>query len=461
MDVYSVARGVSVALIAASTVAPRDVYASGFALLEQSAARLGNAFSGTTVVAEDASAMFYNPASLAHLDRAQFVLSASGVKIQSEFRNGNSAPALTHELGTEGGDAGDWNAVPSVYFALPINDRLAFGFGFNVPFGLKLEYPDDWIGRFQALNSEIQTYNFNPAIAWQANDVVTIGIGVNYQRLQAELTNAVNYTGIIAGAAPLIGIPDAAVPALIAANPGLQGGAVVRGDDSTWGFNVGATFEITPATRFGIGYRSSADYEVEGSARFEPASTGDPTGQAIIDFVSAPGGPFATTPASVDLELPEIATASLSHRIGEQWELLVDVAWTGWSSVQYLVVERPDGSSVSTTPELWDDTWRFALGANYRLNDAWKLKLGVAFDESPVPDSTRTARLPDPDRTWVALGARYDTGGAFVFDFGYAHLFSDDATLDQDQGEPAVFGLLNGQQESAVDIVAVQAAYRF
>ncbi len=456
----AVCRSVAVAVIASAIVAPHDALASGFALLEQSAARLGNAFSGTTVVADDASSMFYNPATLAHLHRAQWVLSASGIKIRSEFRNERSSAALTHPLGDEGGDAGGWNVVPSVYFALPLNERLAFGFGFNVPFGLELEYPNDWIGRFQALNSEIQTYNFNPALAWQANDVVTIGIGLNYQRMQAELTNAVNYTAIIAGAAPLAGVPPVSIPALVAANPGLQGRAVVRGDDATWGFNAGVVLQITPDTRVGLAYRSSADYDVEGSARFEPAATSDPLGQTIIAAVSSPGGPFATTPASVDLELPEIATASLSHRIGD-WELLADVAWTRWSRVQELRVERPDGSAVSTTPEHWEDTWRFAFGASYRMSDAWKLKAGVAFDETPVPDSTRTARLPDAERTWIAIGARYDTGEAFVLDVGYAHLFSDDVPLNQDQGNAQAFGLLNGEQESAVDIVAIQGTYRF
>lgn len=461
MDVYRIARAVAVALVATSLAMPRMAFASGFALLEQSAARLGNAFSGTTAVTEDASAMFYNPAALAKLDRAQSVVAAAGVKISSEFRNQSSQPALGHPLGTQGGDAGDWNAVPSAYFAMPINERLAFGFGFNVPFGLKLEYPDDWIGRFQALNSEIQTYNFNPAVAWEVNDAITIGVGVSYQRLQAELTNAVNYTAIIAGAAPLVGVPPASIPGLVAANPQLQGNALVRGDDSTWGFNVGALFEITPATRIGVSYRSSADYEVEGSARFAPPSTANPIGTSIITFVSAPGGQFATTPASVDLELPDIATASVAHRIGENWEVLADVAWTGWSSVQELRVERPDGSVVSTTPELWDDTWRFALGATYRMNDAWKLRIGAAFDETPVPDRTRTARLPDPDRTWIAFGAQYDTGEALSFDIGYAHLLSDDVPLNQNQGNAQAFGLLSGEQESAVDIVGVQVAYRF
>jgi long-chain fatty acid transport protein len=442
-----------------------QTWASGFALLEQSASRLGNAFAGTTVATEDASAMFYNPASLSTLDRRQIVVSATGVSISSEFQNRNSQPAAGQPLGTEGGDAGDWNGVPSAYFAMPINERLAFGFGFNVPFGLKLEYPDDWIGRFQALNSEIQTYNFNPALSWEMNDVVTIGVGLNYQRVQAELTNAVNYTAVVgAGLEQLVlagQLAPRAVPPLLAANAGLQATTRVRGDDDAWGYNFGVTFQVSPSTRLGLAYRSAIEYEVEGTVRFDPPNATNPTGAAIIANVLAPGGRFANGPASVDLELPDIATASLSQRIGDRFELLADIAWTGWSSVQELTVVRANGTELSTTPERWDDTWRFALGVSYELNPSLKLRAGVAYDETPVPDETRTARLPDPDRTWMAIGVRWDSGDAIVIDAGYAHLFSDDVPLDQDQESIPAFGLLNGEQNSAVDIVGVQMSYRF
>lgn len=464
MRLSPISRTIAAAAAGTTLLVPMQAFASGFALLEQSANRLGNAFAGTTVVTEDATAMFFNPAALSKLDRAQVAISASGVKISSEFRNRNSQAAFGQPLGTSGGDAGDWNAVPSAYFATPITDRLAFGFGFNVPFGLKLEYPDDWIGRFQALNSEIKTYNFNPAISWELNDVVTLGVGVNYQRLQAELTNAVNYTGIVAeglpGLAQLGVISPSDIPALIAANAGLQGHARVRGDDGAWGFNAGILFQLTPDTRLGLSYRSKVDYDVEGSIRFDPPTAAEPNGALIIGAVSAPGGPFSNSRASVDLELPDIATASLSHRIGDRWEILADVAWTGWSSVQELRIVREAGEDLPT-PELWDDTWRVALGATYRLNPAVKLRAGVAFDETPVPDRTRTPRLPDPDRTWVAFGVRWEASEAFVIDAGYAHLFSDDVPLNQSQDNVAAFGLLNGMQESSVDIVGVQAAFKF
>lgn len=458
-------RSRTAAMAAAVTVAiavPGESFAAGFALLEQSASRLGNAFAGTTVVTDDASVMFYNPAGLAKLDQMQLVIVASGVNISSEFNDGNSQAALGQPLGTEGGDAGDWNAVPSVYFATPISEDLAFGFGFNVPFGLKLEYSDDWIGRFQAINSEIQTYNFNPALSWELNDVVTIGIGANYQRVQAELTNAVNYTAVIGQVLDELvsagQLPPSLAQTVLQANAGLEGDTRVRGDDSTWGFNVGALFQLTPDTRLGISYRSTADYEVEGSVRFNPPTTAQPNGASIIEFVSA--RQLADGPVAVDLELPDTATASLSHRMGDI-ELMADVAWTGWSSVQELRVVRQGGEVLSVTPEEWDDTWRFALGATYGMSDSLKLRAGVAFDETPVPDATRTARLPDTDRTWVAFGAQWNLGDALVIDAGYAHLFSDDVPLDQDQDSIPAYGLLNGEQESAVDIVSVQATYRF
>jgi long-chain fatty acid transport protein len=162
----------------------------------------------------------------------------------------------------------------------------------------------------------------------------------------------------------------------------------------------------------------------------------------------------------VDLKLPDIATASFYHRMG-QVELQADIAWTGWSSIQELRIVRDTGQVLSVTPERWEDTWRYAIGATYQLNDQWKLRGGVAFDETNVPDSTRTARLPDSERTWVSIGAQWKPADAWVVDVGYAHLFADDVPLNQNDGNALARGFLIGEQESAVDIVSAQVAYKF
>src|SRR5262245_12434732 len=307
---------VRVTLLSALCV-PVVAQASGFALLEQSASRLGTAFAGTAAAADDATTIYFNPAGMGLLKQSEALVVASGILISSQFHdNGSSAPALGQPLGNNGGDAGDWNFVPSAYVAVPLADRVTVGLGINAPFGLKLEYDDGWVGRFQALRSEIRTVNFNPALSWWVTDTFSIGVGANYQHINAELTNAVNYTAAVAqGVQQLVAlgqIPPAAAPGIIAANAGLEGGARVEGDDNAWGWNVGLMFKPSDSTRIGLSYRSTITYKVIGSVTFsEPAAT-NPIGAQIIAAASAIGAPLSDGPASVDLELPDSATLSLS-----------------------------------------------------------------------------------------------------------------------------------------------------
>ena len=245
---------------------PTVAGASGFALLEQSASRLGTAFAGTAAAADDATTVFFNPAGMTSLRQPEGVVSASGIEISSEFRNDSSIAAFAQPLGGNGGDAGDWNFVPAAYFVLPVGDTLAFGIGVNAPFGLKLVYDDGWIGRFQAVHNEIKTLNVNPSVAWRIGERISLGAGIDYQRLDAELTNDVNYSAVIAqGVQQLVlagQLPPATGAAVIAANAGQSGRARVRGDDDAWGFNVGALFDLSDSTRLGLSYRSSIDYTV-------------------------------------------------------------------------------------------------------------------------------------------------------------------------------------------------------
>ncbi len=435
-------------------------HASGFALLEQSASRLGTAFAGTAVAADDVTTLFFNPAGLVELDGTRASLIGSAIEITSEFHDQGSRPALGQPLGNDGGDAGDWNFVPSAYLSTKLNQDLALGIGINAPFGLKLEYDQGWMGRFQALNSEIRTINVNPALAYRVNERFSIGVGANYQRIDAELTNAVNYSAIIfQGINALAGggaIDPTTAAVLLAANQGVEGHTRVKGDDTAWGYNIGLLFDVSATTRLALSYRSATDYEVEGTVRFTDPPFPEAIGQSIIASLSGPGGNLSDGPVSVDLKLPDSAIASVRQLIGEDFQLLADAAWTGWSSVQELAVIRDDGTPLPPTPEHWEDTWRFALGGAYRLNPNLKLRGGIAHDETPVPDSTRTPRLPDVDRTWVAIGAQWKVSDAVTLEAGYAHLFSDEVPLNQDAGNEPLNGALIGEQSSDVDVLSVQ-----
>ncbi|OYY80536.1 MAG: hypothetical protein B7Y33_03470 [Hydrogenophilales bacterium 16-62-9] len=162
----------------------------------------------------------------------------------------------------------------------------------------------------------------------------------------------------------------------------------------------------------------------------------------------------AVIPVTADVTLPDSASLSVFHTLNARWDWLADVTWTGWSDFEELRIVRAVGAPL-VTPENWEDAYRYSVGANYHLNEQLTLRGGVAYDETPVSDAFRTARIPDENRTWVAFGAQYRLSPTSLIDVGYVHIFIDDARIS----EGAV--KLSGEYESAVDILSAQLTLNF
>ncbi len=437
-----------------------QAYASAFSLIEQSATGLGNAFAGAAAAAEDAGTIYYNPAGMTYLKGpTQISTGVAFINVSSKFTDSASVPSgvalglagVTNEprpLGGTGGDAGSLAAVPNFYVAGDIAPDWKFGIGVSVPFGLKTEYEADWLGRFQAIKSDIMTLNINPSLAWKVNDMLSVGGGVSYQQIDATLTSQVNY-GAVAFAAS--GGSVAFASAAAAASP--EGRVSISASDGAWGYNLGAMIQATPNTRVGVTYRSSIKYHLTGSANFDnvPPQLGN-----------------LNTSVSADLKMPDSASLALLQKLGSNWTLLADVTWMGWSKIKDLTIMRTNGTGtvLSNTPENFKDTYRYGVGATYRASDTWSLKVGVALDQTPVNDTDRTPRLPDQDRTWVSFGAKYALSNDSTIDAGYAHLIVKDATMNQTAANttPAfatASGLINGTYKASVDILGVQFSHRF
>jgi long-chain fatty acid transport protein len=391
-------------------------------LIEQSASQIGNAVAGGAAIAEDASTIFYNPAGMARLPGKQLVAGLHVISPSTKFSDGGSGAPPGRPLGGTGGDAGAVGYVPNVYFALKLSPALSAGVAVNAPFGLKTEYDASWVGRFQAIKSDLRTYAINPALAYRFNDHWSVGAGAVYQSIKAELTNAVFF-----GAAG-------------------EGSAKVTGDDRAWGFNLGALYECGPDTRFGLGYHSKISYKLSGDVRF--------TRPAPVPAALAPDGPV-----TADTQTPASVSLSAFHKLNSTWDVMADISWTQWNTFDKLVVVRSSGAVLNQTPENWKNSYRFSVGASYHPSDAWTWRGGLAYDQSPVSDAFRTARIPDSDRTWVALGGRYQISSASAIDFAYAHLFLKDASISQNLGVTG--GNLVGSYKNSVDILSVQYAYSF
>jgi long-chain fatty acid transport protein len=381
--------------------------AAGFALIEQNASGLGNAYAGQAAAAADASTVFFNPAGMTYLSDRQVVMAGHLIKPQAEF-SGTVSPDIG---GGNGGDAGSLALVPNAYFAYRLTPDVHLGVGLNAPFGLKTEYDATWKGRTHAVKSEVKTINLNPSVAWKASESLSLGAGMSVQYAEATLSNSAGGAGL----------------------------ATVTGDDYGWGYNLGALWQTSEATRIGLAYRSEVKQTLNGDVGFSTATS-------------------LNGPVNAGVTLPDSASLSLFHTLDPRWDLLADITWTGWSDFKELRIVRTNGDVLGTpTQENWSDSYRYSLGANYHLNDKLTLRAGVAFDETPVSDAYRTARIPDEDRIWIALGAQYQLSRKSVIDVGYAHLFFKDAYLDKTENGIT----LAGSYDASVDILSAQITLNF
>ena len=436
-------------LVAGAMLAmPGSVMASGFALIEQSGSGLGNAYAGGAASAEDASTIFYNPAGMSRLNGKQVVVAGSMVKPSAKFTNTGSTPAATQTAGGNGGDAGSLALVPSAYFAWQLDPTWSAGIGLGAPFGLKTEYDANWMGRFHAIKSEIKTVNVNPSVAYKVNDSLSLGAGINWQRIDAVLTKAVNY-------------------AAFGAPAGTEGSNNLTGSDSAWGYNLGVLINVSPNTVLGVAYRSSMNYKLSGTATYF-GRTAALTGATLVSAAAA--AQIGDSAFTADLKLPASLALALKYQPDSQWDILADVTRTQWSAIQSLDIYRSSGISsglsMESVPFKWRDTWRVAVGANHHYNDQWMARVGLAYDQTPTSDTYRIARLPDSDRTWLSLGGQYKPNKASTVDFGYAHLFMKDAALNMNvpvlsAAQASGRGALVGNYSNKVDILSVQYAYSF
>ena len=443
------------------------VFASSFALIEQSVSGMGSAYASGSAGLNDASTIYFNPATMSRLPGSnltgglQIVNSRTDFKGSAEYNTNNPVNRATGLAGLPISGDSKTNldltaAIPMGAISHQLNDRTWLGLTINAPFGLKTDYDDDWVGRYNAIKSELLTYNFNPTLAFKINEHVTFGVGVSALYADGELTNAADV-----GLGDFVGAVTATPPKApgLPWYPGAVGTSTydsrvkMTADDWGWGYNFGFMLEPSDNTRLGLHYRSKIELTLEGNAKVS--------------------GPVVNSKqdAKLDLTLPDSLSISGYHAINSKWAIMADYTWTQWSRIKSLDIKLEDGSeSVSTWN--YDDSSRYSIGTEYTYNNKWKYRAGLALDQTPVPnDSERSPRVPDADRTWLSFGLTYTHTRNLSVDFGYAHLFVDDPKLDDvsDNNNPTLqypagltgFHTVSGKYDAAVDIFGAQLNWRF
>lgn len=434
-----------------------DSQAAGFAITENGAKELGIAFGGGGAIAEDGSTVWFNPAGMTRVGKT-LQISANYVDPSFDFVDNGSAqltaagdqPLLPGASGS--GSGGKSALVPNIYYVRPLSERLYFGLGLNAPFGLATEYEPGWIGRYQAVKSEITTFNLNPALAFRLSDQISIGAGININYIEAELTNAIDFAAICAAAAGAI-CPNNSVPG----QGQFDGFVRNKADDTSIGTNIGVLWSPSEATRISIAYRSQINHSLTGAVDFsEPSTLGG--FEALGPLGSALGATFADGRISSSVSLPDTAAVSIFHQLSDKVAVMGDITWTDWADIPELRISFDNPLTPAAAEALnWKDAWRFSTGVVVDLNDRWTLRSGYAYDESPVPNAaSRTSRLPDNDRQWFSFGVSHRVSKELSIDAGYAHLFIDDTAIAR-LGSTA--NVLSGKFNSDANILSLQLNY--
>lgn len=376
-------------LICSIVVLPAAALGNGFAINEQDskAFGMGGAF---VAQADNPSAVYFNPAGMVQLDGVQlsagFALIAPSLTFES---NGTSAFG---QAGASTDNKDQTFFIPNVYLTWKVNEKWSLGIGEFTNFGLANEWPDDWEGRFitGGTKAEITTMSINPVVAFRPVERLSLALGGVAQYMDITLENK-RFLGM--------GVPEA--------------DQKLTGDNWAYGWNLGLLAWITDDVKFGASYRSRIKQKPDGSVKIKGL---DKLGLPNVD-VGAEG----------EIELPDILYLGLSWSPGPL-TFEFDGQWTGWSSYDTLTAtfDQPIfGNTGFEEPKDWSDSWAYRFGVQYALTEAFDLRAGIIYDESPVPDQTVDPLVPAGDRWLYSLGLGYTHGG-FALDCGYTYLTGKD-----------------------------------
>ena len=483
---------VSVAVL--SALFSLSAQSEGYKLFEQSVSSMGNAYAGRGAQITDASLVYSNPAALTKLDGAQLSGGLNLITAKTRYRNAQAQSANGQSVvgRTEGSNSLN-ELVPFVFYSDKVSDSLSWGIGFYVPFGLSSDYDNDFVGRYFADETAIEVLSLQPSIGYKLNEQWSVGMGISVNRAEGTLSKYKDHSGLCELGEQTTNAMFGA-PVYNAAY--CDSHYEVEGDDVAFGYTLGIHGEPIQGTRLALTYHSAIHFRLSGDS----VITNTPiTGANVVGnpnyLVIAPNLPAIdlatgklaansqlTEASKVALTTPATAAFSLDQQLTKALSVQFSAAWTEWSAFESIDIVSADANpsislntqipanlnnpgQIGYIPEYWHNSWSFAAGATYVLQSDVTLKAGVAYDENPIAQSHKTARIPTDDRVWASVGANWQLTDKLSLDFAYGYLFTGDVSVNEREYNVQDVPLYNsgyqGDYSNKSQLFAVGANYSF
>jgi len=400
---------------------------AGFLIYEHGAAAM--AMAGAFVsIANDASAIWHNPAGIAFLKGTH--VSVGTTLIQSIGKMNLTQWPFPQPQKTW--DQEKQVFFPStVYFTQSIGEKVTLGFGFFSPYGLGASWPKENQLRYLGYKDDMKTFFFNPTIGVKLTDQLSIGAGFSYiySTVKFKLVELADFTAF--------GFGKYDAP------------AELEGNGNSWALNAGLLYRAEKFS-FGVNWRSSFDIDYKGDLTLDKTS------------VPAPLRPFLpeTAGGKTTFKFPNIFGVGASVNVTEAFLLTADIHYVLWSRFDKYVVEFDDPRlDPLETLENWDDAFTFRLGGQYTISPQFALRAGVIYDQTPQPIESMDPLLPDANRVAGTMGFGWKLGKNLVLDLAYQHeIFSDRTSPNRD-----IYPLNFGQSDysTTANLLALSLSFGF
>ncbi len=346
-------------------LAVSSLSALGIRLPDQNAAATarGEAFVAT---ADNPSAIYYNPAGITQLEGNQVSVGAYIIDLKTDYTSPTGVQASTQN-GTQ--------VAPHLYYTHQLSDpRFVFGFGFYTPYGLSNEYSDDTPFRSIAKKGSVQYLTFAPTLAAKITRSLSIAGGINYNRVEAELTQGIFF-------------------------PGDE--SRFKADDGAVSFKLGLLWQPAPQHSFGVSYQSESRFKLQGGIENRPYT--------------------ARSDASADFNFPQFVIIGYSFRPTPDWNIEFNYDWTDWNELNDVNLTAANGFT-STIPFHWKNSAFYEFGVTRKIGKGVSLSAGYIYSENSVPDATFNPVIPDSERHIFSGGVGYKSDAwAVNLTYQYAH----------------------------------------
>jgi len=373
---------------AAFATSGSDALALGIRIFDQNprASARGGAFTAT---ADNASAIYYNPAGITQLEGTSVLLGAYSIHIDSRVDPEGPSEEFRNESEVQ--------TAPQIYLTHRIAQTpLTFGFGVYAPFGFGLEFPDDTPFRTLARKGKIQYLTFNPVLAWKITDSLSVAAGptINYARTKLG-------QGVLA--------------------PGDE--FLFEGEGVDYGFNAGVLWAPHAKHSLGLTYRSGTTINFSGHTRLRT----DPF------TILTPFGPFEVPGMSTEedanarFRFPQTVTFGYSFRPAPDWNFEVNVDWADWDRLNTVTLNQSSGDI--QLPFNWESSFIYSFGVTKDFAHGFSLSAGYIYSENSVPSGSFNPIIPDSDRHIWSVGVGQRTA-RFNWDLAYQYAYGPSREID-------------------------------